>query len=81
MSENAKNDRVLNEHELALAAKLKEPLPNITGCPFCGSDRLHRHGSDPDHLVLTHTAGCLMGRLTVMRENSDKHKAWETRKA
>lgn len=55
-----------------------------TGCDFkpcgmCGSSRVHRHASNPRFFVATHRSGCVMGRITVIEINSEKHRKWQTR--
>ncbi len=61
------------------AALRKTPAPPVQACPFCGSDKVHRHATNPKHLVVTHNEGCMFGRLTVMEEGKEKHQAWEKR--
>lgn len=54
----------------------KEDCPFIP-CAYCGSTKVHRHGSNEKFFVVGHKPGCVFGRITVMEFDSQKHKAWQ----
>jgi hypothetical protein len=59
-----------------------KPIPKIEPCHFCGSSKVHRHGTNPDFIVLTHEPGCEAGhRIHVHLIGGGTLERWNARKA